>query len=284
MKNLLLAAVLLLTTAAAPTPSEIEANAPASAWTAIAPDDLVVFDTPRGPFVMQLAPEFAPAHVAAIKAMVRRGAFGGGAVVRVQDNYVVQWAINEKKAGPATTLPPEFERPLAGLTLTPLPGRDAYADGAGFIDGFPVAIDKAAKTVWLQHCYGMVGVGRGNAPDSGDGGELYAVIGHAPRHLDRNMASVGRIIAGIEQLAALPRGTEALGFYKSDRERLPILRARMASDLPVAQQPRFEVMADTAPSFAAYMNARANRSDAFFMRPAGAVDACNVRIPIRAVK
>lgn len=119
MKALLLAAVLLLTTAAAPTPSEIEANAPAAAWTAIAADDLVVFDTPRGPFVMQLAPQFAPAHAAAIKALVRRGAFGGGAVVRVQDNYVVQWAINEKKAGPATTLPPEFERPLAGLTLTP---------------------------------------------------------------------------------------------------------------------------------------------------------------------
>lgn len=278
----LLLAVLLLTSAAAPTPSDIESAAPPAAWAAIAPDDLVVFDTPRGPFIMQLAPQFAPAHVAAIKAMVRRGAFSGGAVVRVQDNYVVQWAIPETKVVPATPLPPEFERPLAGLTFTPIPGPDAYADAGGFIDGFPVAVDKSAKTVWLQHCYGMVGVGRGNAPDSGDGGELYAVIGHAPRHLDRNMAGVGRIVAGIENLSALPRGTEALGFYKTDRERLPITGARMASDLPAP--PRIEVMLTTSPSFADYMKARANRSDAFFMRPAGAVDACNVRVPVRAGK
>ncbi len=207
MKNALLLAALLLATAAAPTPSDIESAAPPTAWAAIAPDDMVVFDTPRGAFIMQLAPQFAPAHVAAIKALVRRGAFGGGAVVRVQDNYVVQWAIPETKVVPAAPLPPEFERPLAGLTFTPIPGPDAYADAGGFIDGFPVAVDKSAKTVWLQHCYGMVGVGRGNAPDSGDGGELYAVIGHAPRHLDRNIAVIGRVIEGIEHLSSLPRGS-----------------------------------------------------------------------------
>ena len=163
-----------------------------------------------------------------------------------------------------------------------MPRPDAYADAGGFIDGFPVAVDKAAKTVWLQHCYGMVGVGRGNAPDSGDGSELYAVIGHAPRHLDRNMASVGRIVAGLEKLSSLPRGTEALGFYKTAAERLPISAARMASDLP--SPPRIEVMLTTSTVFADYVKARANRSDAFFVRPAGAVDACNVRVPVRAAR
>ena len=34
------------------------------------PDDLVVFDTPRGSFIMQLAPQFAPAHVAAIRRLI----------------------------------------------------------------------------------------------------------------------------------------------------------------------------------------------------------------------
>jgi len=282
MKRSLAIAALLLLTAAAPTSSEIEANAPPDAWVAIAPDDLILFETSRGPFVMQLAPAFAPMHVALIKAAVRKGDFSGGAVVRVQDNYVVQWAVAEDKTEPDAKVLPEFERPLAGLTITTFPWPDAYAEAWGFADGFPVAIDKKAKTAWLQHCYGMVGVGRGNAPDSGNGTELYAVIGHAPRHLDRNMASVGRIIAGLDKLSSLPRGTEALGFYKTSGERLRIKGARMVSDMPAGEQLRFEMMKTTSPTFAAYANARANRSDAFFVRPAGAVDACNVRVPIRA--
>ena len=50
-----------------------------------------------------------------------------------------------------------------------------------------------------------------NEPDTGTGGELYAIIGHAPRQLDRNIALVGRVVQGIEQMSSLPRGTEALG-------------------------------------------------------------------------
>ena len=62
-----------------------------------------------------------------------------------------------------------------------------YADEVGFSDGFPVARDPRNGKMWLAHRYGMVGAGRDNAPDSGGGTELYAVIGHAPRQLDRNV-------------------------------------------------------------------------------------------------
>ena len=50
-----------------------------------------------------------------------------------------------------------------------------------------------AHRAWLAHCYGMVGVGRDLDADSGSGAEMYVVIGHAPRHLDRNVALVGRV-------------------------------------------------------------------------------------------
>jgi hypothetical protein len=62
---------------------------------------------------------------------------------------------------------------------------DAYAPSAGFADGWPVGFDGQAGTANLAHCYAMVGVGRNLSPDTGTGGELYAVIGHAPRHLDQ---------------------------------------------------------------------------------------------------
>jgi peptidylprolyl isomerase len=131
----------------------------------------------------------------------------------------------------------------------------------------------------LAHCYGAVGVGRDNPPDTGDGSELYAVIGHGPRHLDRNITLVGRVIAGIANFSSLPRGTADLGFYKTPGEQTPIIRVRVASPT----DPRYEVMASTSPSFRAYLKARANRTG-FFIRPAGAVDLCNVQVPTRVAK
>ena len=269
---------LLAALLAAPTPADIVAAAPSAAWRAIAPENLVVMETAAGTLAIELAPDFAPQHVDAIRSLVSSGRFDGGAIVRVQDNYVVQWAA---KPGPkAEPLPAEYERPAKGLAITPLGSPDAYAD-AGFVDGWPVAQDSTTGTAWLAHCYGMVGVGRDNPPDTGDGSELYAVIGHGPRHLDRNIALVGRIVSGIEPHAALPRGSETMGFYKGPAQQAVIKRTRMASAIPDA--PRFEVMKTGSVSFADYKTARANRSG-FFVRPAGASDLCNVVVPVRAAK
>ncbi len=133
----------------------------------------------------------------------------------------------------------------------------------------------------LTHCYGMVGVGRDMAPDTGMGGELYAVIGHAPRHLDRNIALVGRVVEGIEQMSALPRGTEALGIYKTGTVARMIASVRLASAMPAAERPRFQAMNTASATFSSYVRARANRKDAFFNIPAGGVDLCNAPVPVR---
>jgi hypothetical protein len=133
------------------------------------------------------------------------------------------------------------------------------------------------------HCYGSVGVGRGLSPDAGTGAELYTVIGHAPRHLDRNIAVVGRVIEGVEHLSTLPRGTEALGFYATPGERTGIVSIRLASELPAAEQPHFEYLSTDSTSFARYASARANRKDEFFIVPAGGADVCNIPVPVRRV-
>ncbi|MDP4538762.1 peptidylprolyl isomerase [Qipengyuania sp. DY56-A-20] len=158
---------------------------------------------------------------------------------------------------------------------------DSYAQRTGFSDGWPFATNPDA--FWPAHCYGMVGVGRGMSPDTGSGAELYTVIGHAPRHLDRNIALVGRVIEGIEHLSSLPRGTGALGFYEDPAQRIPIQSIRVASDLPAAEQPRFEYLSTESESFARYTEARANRRDPFFIVPAGGADICNIPVPVRRV-
>jgi len=267
------------------TPSEIVAASPKSDWREIVAEDLLVFELTGGRrVVMQLAPEFAPVHVANIRALARGRWWDGAKIYRVQDNYVVQWGNNESEkpfpAGVVAKPPAEYHRAWEGLKVTLLGSPDAYAPGAGFAGGWPVAFDSNEGTANLAHCYGMVGVGRDLSPDTGTGGELYAVIGHAPRHLDRNIALVGRIVSGFEQMSSLPRGTEALGFYKERSSDVPIVRARLAADLPAAQRPRFEYLSGA--SFDAYLHARKNRQDDFFIRPAGGADLCNVNVPVRA--
>ena len=290
MRKLLLVSTFLLVAAAPPskpkTPSEIVAEAPASAWRDIAADDLLVIDLRNGAqVVIQLAPQFAPVHVANIRALAKGGWWSGSAIYRVQDNYVVQWGNNESTkplpAGVVAKPPAEYHRALKGLAVRPMGYADAYAPGAGFAAGWPIGYDSKAGTANLTHCYGYVGVGRDLSPDTGTGGELYAVIGHAPRHLDRNIAVVGRVIEGIDRLAALPRGTEALGFYKEESMHVPISAVRIGSEIPGGGRPAFQYMDTQSASFGAYVKARANRKDDFFIRPAGGVDLCNAAVPVR---
>jgi cyclophilin family peptidyl-prolyl cis-trans isomerase len=290
MKTLLLISGMALLAAAPPpklpTPTDIVTQSPQSAWRAISPDDLLVMDLAGGGrVVVQLAPEFAPVHVANIRALARANYWNGATVYRVQDNYVAQWGQNESDkpwpAGVTAKPPAEYSRPLKGLAITPLGSPDPYAPGAGFAGGWPVAYSPKAGWADLVHCYGSVGVGRDLSPDTGTGGELYAVIGQAPRQLDRNIAVVGRVIDGIDKLSALPRGTEALGIYKDKAQYVPIAAIRLASQMPPGERPAYEVMDTASASFARYLKVRANRHDDFYIRPAGGVDLCNVQVPVR---
>ena len=272
----------------APEPSEVIARSTAADWRAIEPENLLVMElADGGRVIIELAPDFAPVHVANVRAFARAGWWNDATVYRVQDNYVAQWGNGAADAplppGVVRTPPAEYERALAGLPIRPLGYPDSYAPIAGHADGWPLAWDPETGHAWLTHCYGSVGVGRDLAPDTGTGGELYAVIGHAPRHLDRNIATIGRVVEGIAHLSARPRGTGNLGFYEAERGERPIaIRAiRLASDMPAAERPRFEVLRTESRAFSDYVTGRANRGGTFFNRAAGGVDLCNVNVPVR---
>jgi len=269
------------------TPSEVIAASKPAEWAEIPAEELMVVDLKSGSrVVIQLAPAFAPVHVANIQKLARGGYWQGAAIYRVQDNYVAQWGNNDSEkplpAGIVTAPPAEYHRALKGLSIVPLGSPDAYAPAAGFARGWPVAYDPKGGTANLTHCYGSVGVGRG-LTDTGMGGELYAAIGHGPRHLDRNIAVVGRVVAGIEHLASLPRGTEALGFYKERSSDVPIASVHLASELAAPARPRFEYLKETSASFARWLHFRKNRKDDFYIRPAGGVDLCNAPVPVRPI-
>ncbi|MGZ2412504.1 cyclophilin family peptidyl-prolyl cis-trans isomerase [Sphingomonas sp. F9_3S_D5_B_2] len=268
------------------TPGDIVGAAAPADWRTIDPDNLLVMDLAgRGRVVIQLAPEFAPVHVWNIKFLARGHYWDGATIYRLQDNYVAQWGLNESNrpwpAGVVAKPPAEYTRALAGLNVRPLGYGDPYAPSTGYADGWPIAYDRTAGWATLTHCYGSVGVGRDLAPDTGTGGELYAVIGHAPRQLDRNIALVGRVLEGIERLSSLPRGTGALGFYADKAQYVPITNIRLASDMPPAERPAYEYLEPNSASFATWLRLKANRKDDFYEVPAGGVDVCNAQVPIR---
>ena len=219
----------------APTMAEVLAASADSDWRTPDPRHTLYLELASGRVVIELAPEFAPRHVANIEALVRERYFDGLAILRSQDNYVVQWG------------------------------------------------DPANDRAWLAHCYAMVGAGRGDTADSGSGAELYVVIGHSPRHLDRNVTLVGRVLQGMERLSTLPRGSGPLGFHEDAAQHVPIRSIRIEADLPEAQRSPLQVLRTDTETFRTLVEARRTRKESWFLEPTGRIELCNVPVPVRAV-
>jgi peptidylprolyl isomerase len=262
----------------------LRASSPAD-WRPVDPDNTLYVELPGGRVVIELAPRFAPLHVANIKTLVRARYFDSLSIIREQDNYVAQWGdADNRHPIPAGIgkVAPEFDSPTrADVPFTRLPDGDVYAPEVGFSDGLPVARSPSLHRTWLAHCYGMVGVGRDLDVQSGSGAEMYVVIGHAPRHLDRNVALVGRVVKGIELLSALPRGSAEMGFYTKAETPTPIKSIRLAADVPEAERSHLEVIRTDSATFTALIESRRNRPEDFFKVAAGRIDLCNVPIAVR---
>jgi peptidylprolyl isomerase len=287
--GLLMALGLLAATSVVARPvtlAELLSGSRAEDWRLPDPDNTLYLELAGGRVVIELAPRVAPLHVANIKALVRARYFDGLAIVRVQDNYVVQWADpDHHRPIPAgvSAVAAEFTAAAgADRRFEPLPDRDVYAPEVGFLDGFPAARDRRSGTVWLAHCYGMVGVGRDNPPES-DGTEMYAVIGHAPRQIDRNVALVGRVLKGVELLSTLPRGSGEMGFYVAAEQPVPIVSLRVAADLPQAERTPLEVLRTESPTFRAVLEQRRNRHEDWFKFNPAHIEVCNVPLPVRMI-
>lgn len=268
-----------------PSVADIIAQSKPEEWRALDLENTLYMDFPNGRVIIELAPDFAPNHVANIKALSREGYFVNGAVTRVQDNYVTQWAQAAEPPRPPKVgvekLKAEFTRPRdTTVAFDLLPDPDTYAPEVGFSNGFPAARD--GGSMWLVHCYGVVGVGRENDPDSGGGTELYAINGVPPRGLDRNLTVVGRVVQGMEILSSFPRGTEALGFYKEPAEYHRYADIKVAADVPEAERANLETLRTDSESFSTLVNSRRWRKDDFYHVPAGRIGLCNINVPVRA--
>lgn len=271
---------------------EIIDAAPAEAWRTLDPANTLYLELESGRAIIELAPQFAPEHVANIRILAREHFWDGLSIYRSQDNFVVQFgdpdADDPSKARSLGTakkkLPAEFHRSSAGLKFDRLSDPDGWAPQVGFVDGFPAARDSKDGKTWLAHCYGTLGAGRNNEADSSIGAELYVVDGQSPRQLDDNITVVGRVVQGMELLSVIPRGPAPMGFYEKPELRTTIKAIKLASELPEAERVPLQLLRTDSQAFIDATEARRNRRDDFYKRPAGHIDLCNVPLPVRVPK
>src|SRR4030095_11124284 len=122
-----------------PSMQEILDASPASDWRTLDPARTLYLQLPAGRVVIELAPDFAPQHVANIRTLAKEHYWDGLFVIRSQDNYVAQWGdpaeedAKKKSIGNAKKhLPAEFERKAGGLPFVRLPDSDGWAPEVGF--------------------------------------------------------------------------------------------------------------------------------------------------------
>jgi len=262
-------------------PYQIVEQAPVDHWRELESQNTLYIELTDGLVVVELFPEIAPGQAANFKTLVRQGFYDGLTIYRVVDGFVAQGGDAEKRREPRRgkrQLAGEFEFSGAlPYDFTRVDSDDGFAAESGFMNGFPMG--REGKAQWLLHCPGAFALARNDAPDSG-GTEFYAVLGHAPRYLDRNVTVFGMVRYGMEHLQSLNRGQDSSGQLEPAR-RNPIHRIRVAVDIPAGERLPLQVMKTRSPSFSELVRSRANRPESWFVSRPGYVDACGVPVPVR---
>ena len=126
--------------------ADILSQSPAPDWRGLDPENTLYMDLPTGRVVIELSPDFSPQHAANVRALARARYWDNAAILRSQDNYVVQWGRPEgdtRDMGAARTeiAEPEYWRSASGLPFTRLADPDSYAAQTGFTNGMPAGRD-----------------------------------------------------------------------------------------------------------------------------------------------
>ena len=291
-------------------PGEILAAAPAEHWLPIPLTDLMVMTLPdaadgsKRQAVIQLLPaNLSGGHVRNVRTFARTRWWDGTKIYRVAKDFVTQFGGNpDAKAPPKglETVPEseyfnaalgakrdtdmaalqaavDYSNQYQGTEIRPLMTmiyENGGAQTVGFGGGWPIG----SKTVsgetryYPLTCRGSLSPAHYDPPDTGTGAEMSVITGESARSLDTTFGMVGRVIDGLEHLQNLPLGTDPGGFYANKSEYIEIVSIRLASELPLAQQPSYEYLASYSPTLLQYIAAHG-----------GYGNICTVPVPVRKV-
>lgn len=285
------------------TPNEILEAVPSDHWLPIAVGDLMVLKIPDDgngnsrEIIIQLLPEsLSGGHVRNVRKLAAAKWWDGTKIYRVAPKFVTQFGGNpDGKIKPKSlenVAESEYFNVAIGAKrnadMTALEKARVYSnehDGTdtptlmtiiyenfgaevGFGGGWPIG-SKDGRTYALA-CKGTLSPAHYDPPDTGSGTELSVVTGEEARGLDTKFGNIGRVIDGIDYLINLPEGDKATGgFYKNKIDYIPIKSVRLASELPLDQQPNYKYLASTSPYLLQYIKAHG-----------GYGNICTVPVPI----
>jgi len=153
----------------------------------------VVLKTTLGTITLEMAPEWAPNHVRNFLMLVSTGWYDGTSFHRVSKDFVVQGGMQGSRKDAAGHPADRWVHPLKG---------------------------EFRKDV--QHVRGIVSMARSDDPDSATT-SFFLMLGAAP-HLDGQYTALGRIVEGLDVLAAIEK-EEIDG--ETPKRRLEIVEAKI---------------------------------------------------------
>lgn len=263
---------------------------PDDAWRAVDPENALYIETDHGMIVLEMSPEFAPAHVDRMRTLARQNFYDFLVWHRVIDGFMAQGGGSRANPGHRTDLPPleaEFTvRRGAELTVSELqdrvinPRSVPQTAKAGFWNGFHVGTQTIALAglsvdgqvqSWLLHCEGAASAARTNDPNSA-ASQFYITRAHAD-HLNSIYTSWGRVRHGQDAVQAIRVGTlnQDVGFSPD------VIRSiRVGSDLPEEERMNIQVADTDHAAFAGYLDTLRDASGAL-------PDVCEINVPTRVV-
>jgi peptidylprolyl isomerase len=243
-----------------------------TAWRAVDPQHLLIFETTKGRVLVEVFPDMAPKHYEQFAKIIRAGDLDGTAFHRVIDDFMAQggdvWTKKGEDPG-WPGIPGEFtiRRDVAAM---PLDAAIGPADTAknGYVRGFPMLTQPAffaemsadgLVSTSIPHCRGVLSTARTSDPDSADT-QFFLMREHSP-HLDRQYTAWGRVIDGQTVVKSLKHGPLPGGSVE-DPDMLTSVK--IAADLPEATRPKAWVLRTDTDAFRAELETR------------GEVDVCEL--------
>lgn len=264
---------------------------PDDAWRTADQDDLLYIETDHGMVIVEMAPEFAPNHVARMRRLVHERFYDFLVWHRVIDGFMAQGGgarTNPGHAADVEGLEAEFTVRRSGEpVVTELMDRVINPRAlpqmakAGFWDGFHAGTQTSALAAitgdgqvqsWLLHCAGAAAAARTSDPNSARS-QFFITRGNA-EHLNAQYTAWGRVRVGQAAVDAIAVGSasEDPGFRPDN-----IRSMRTGDELPADEQVTVQVADTDSAAFAAYLDT--------LRSPSGNLpDICDITVPTRIVE
>lgn len=253
----LLASVATQAPAVAQAQAQAQVQAPAADWRTVAPENLLVIDTPKGRILVELTPVAAPAHAERIRTLANQGFYDGLKFHRVIPDFMAQTGDPQGTGEGGSELPDlkaefSFRRGRdAGFVAVPNAGQGVR----GLVGVLPVETQPDAQMMITADfkvgahglfCPGVLGMARAGAPDTANS-QFFLMMGDRDQ-LNGVYTAFGRVVSGLDVVNKLNKGTDADDGKVANPD--VMTRVRMASALPEGERPTVRVLNPASAAFA----------------------------------